>query len=553
MASLFRPWIVRYKLANGKRGKKGDPGAKKRRERSAKWYALYRNAAGDWKRKPLAADKSAAQAMLHDLVNRAERQRAGRIDVFEPHFQRPLAEHLGDYTQALQAKGNCTEHVDLTVSRIGAVLDGCRFVRLSDLSASAVAMFLADARQTGIAVIDRKGKPVVDVDGRPKRRTISIGTSNGYLTAFKGFCRWLVKDRRMPDNPLAHLSALNAKTDVRRERRPLAADEFAAFLEAARAGKPFRGLSGESRSMLYLVAANTGLRASELASLTAASFDLTGDPPTVTVEAAYSKHRRRDVLPLRADLADRLCPLLSTFDSEAAGVPHNERSTKGDPEAETSGERKPKRHMWAGTWAEKSAKMLRRDLKAARAKWLKDARSDGERKRREQTTWLCYVDEAGRVFDFHALRHQFITNLARGKVHPKDAQALARHSSITLTMDTYTHLGIREFAGALDALPALPTMGGPASEAAELRATGTDGGRAPDFFGDPPKSLVAQGVAQESVLSCPVVSLGGHESEVGPASETMKKPAKNAGFCGKTLRVADGTRTRDPQIHNLVL
>jgi len=34
--------------------------------------------------------------------------------------------------------------------------------------------------------------------------------------------------------------------------------------------------------MLYRVAMMTGLRASELASLTVASFDLTADPPTVT-------------------------------------------------------------------------------------------------------------------------------------------------------------------------------------------------------------------------------------------------------------------------------
>ena len=39
---------------------------------------------------------------------------------------------------------------------------------------------------------------------------------------------------------------------------------------------------------------------------------------------------------------------------------------------------------------------------------------------------------------FHALRHTFITNLARSGVHPKTAQSLARHSTITLTMDRYS-------------------------------------------------------------------------------------------------------------------
>lgn len=66
--------------------KKGDPGAKKTRERSGKWYGLYLDAADVWKRVPLAADKSAAQTMLNELVTKADRRRSGRIDVFEPHL-----------------------------------------------------------------------------------------------------------------------------------------------------------------------------------------------------------------------------------------------------------------------------------------------------------------------------------------------------------------------------------------------------------------------------------------------------------------------------------
>lgn len=62
---------------------------------------------------------------------------------------------------------------------------------------------------------------------------------------------------------------------------------------------------------------------------------------------------------------------------------------------------------------------------------------------------IAFRDDANEVVDFHALRHTFITNLARGKVHPKIAQALARHSTITLTMDRYTHTDLGEQADAL--------------------------------------------------------------------------------------------------------
>ena len=62
--------------------------------------------------------------------------------------------------------------------------------------------------------------------------------------------------------------------------------------------------------LLYLTAAYTGLRASELASLTPASFDLQSDPPMVVVEAGDSKHRQRDELPLHPELAVTLAPVV---------------------------------------------------------------------------------------------------------------------------------------------------------------------------------------------------------------------------------------------------
>ena len=63
-----------------------------------------------------------------------------------------------------------------------------------------------------------------------------------------------------------------------------------------------------------------------------------------------------------------------------------------------------------------AAVMLRKDLKRA---------------------GIPYRDEQGRFADFHALRHTFISSLARCGVHPAKAKELARHSTITLTMDMF--------------------------------------------------------------------------------------------------------------------
>lgn len=43
-------------------------------------------------------------------------------------------------------------------------------------------------------------------------------------------------------------------------------------------------------------------------------------------------------------------------------------------------------------------------------------------------------------FTFHSLRHTFASALCNGREHPKVIQSLLGHSSITQTMDTYSHL-----------------------------------------------------------------------------------------------------------------
>ena len=63
--------------------------------------------------------------------------------------------------------------------------------------------------------------------------------------------------------------------------------------------------------------------------------------------------------------------------------------------------------------------------------------------------------------DFHALRHSFITALAMSKAPVKVIQSLARHSTPTLTLGVYAHVGLFDQTAALDALPG-PAPTGPA-------------------------------------------------------------------------------------------
>jgi len=68
---------------------------------------------------------------------------------------------------------------------------------------------------------------------------------------------------------------------------------------------------------------------------------------------------------------------------------------------------------------------------------------------------IDFADESERRVDFHALRHTFATMLKQAGVHPRTAQALARHSTFALTMEAYTHSSQSEEAEAVERLPDL--------------------------------------------------------------------------------------------------
>lgn len=201
----------------------------------------------------------------------------GKPETCKPNHHSAFGEHLG-------AKNDTDKHVRLTLSRILKVLKGCRFQTLDDLDGGRVSVWLSDQR----------------------KKKMGPATSNHYLAAVKAFGNWILKDRRCSHDPFAHLTRVNAKVDIRCVRRSLHQEELALLIDAAERREPFRELTGEDRSVLYLLAAFTGLRVSELASLTDKSFDFRSDPQTLTVEAACSKHRREDILPLHPQLAMRL-------------------------------------------------------------------------------------------------------------------------------------------------------------------------------------------------------------------------------------------------------
>lgn len=249
-------------------------------------------------------------------------------------------------------------------------------------------------------------------------RQLSASTSNRYLRAVKALGRWMMREGLIEHDPLLKLEGFNVNLDRRHERRALTDDEISKLVAAAENGPEHRGLSGGDRAVLYLIALGTGFRANEIRSLVPESFDLDADPPTITVRAGYSKNRRPAVQPIRRDLANRLRGWLDTkpVGRPVFDVPHLHHRT---------------------------AHMVRFDLERA---------------------GIDYVDENGKVADFHALRHTFITAVVRSGANVKQLQVLARHSTPMLSLQVYSHVGLTELGEAIEAMPALAGVGGEDSQ-----------------------------------------------------------------------------------------
>jgi site-specific recombinase XerD len=409
MASLYRKPVVMTDPATGQKIK----------TRSKKWWGQYKDAHRRLKRVPLAIDKMAAQTMLNQLVQRVEREKAGLVDPTEEQRKRSLTDHLREFKNYLSSKGVTPKQVAEATRQVEKMVHDRKWKFIGHITAAGAMEFLSQLRRDGL----------------------SAQTHNHYLKSAKQFTRWLVRDRRTPVDPLAHLSRLNVRTDRRHDRRALSTAEFDRLIEATRNGKQVEEISGPDRAMLYILAAWTGFRKGEIGSLTLRSLRLDDNPPTATVAACYSKHRREDTQVLHPELVRQLREWLATKEH----LKHDQPLF-------------PISRCVPGGTERKAYKMIERDLMAARDKWLDEAKTEEELQLRLKSDFLCYCNHDGLFADFHSMRHLFITSLERAGVSPKMAQTLARHSDIRLTLGVYTHVELPDCSAAIESLPAPPEV-----------------------------------------------------------------------------------------------
>lgn len=379
---------------------------------TAEWYCEWTDATGRQRKRKGYADRRATEAMLAKLVQASARGAEGLAPAGDAGPRRPLGEWLDEYLALVLANGNgdryraeVERHCRAAIARPPA---GAGWATFEGVTEDSVRLWFGRLRDT----------PVAQAGGRGK----SVPTLNAYRRSLRGFVKWLAEKLDRPD-PLRRVKPLKEDDDRRRSALILDDAEFEKLLAAAALAKPTHNtmVAGADRVAIYLTAAFTGLRASELASLTPENFYLAGPHPYVQPAAKSQKARRPDLVPLPSEVADYLRGYL-------AGKPAGER-------------------VWPGDWAagRRAWTWLARDLRRA---GVGTRSADGRHQ----------LGPDGKPYTFHSLRRKFVTDLIRSAVNVDEVRRLARHKNIQTTLDHYTAADLARLSAAAERLriPAIP-------------------------------------------------------------------------------------------------
>ena len=200
-----------------------------------------------------------------------------------------------------------------------------------------------------------------------------------------------------------------------RSSRQRRADDVKA-LSSAQVRSLLHAACGSRNEALYVVAVHTGLRQGELLGLKWSDLELDAHSPRLSVRRALKvTEEGLGFGPPKNSASRRSVPLSKT----AATVLRAHRARQNEENLATPG------------W---------RDGGLVFPNCVGGPTDHNNLYRREYKPLLEAAGLEGLGFTFHALRHTFATELFHQGKRPKIIQSLLGHSSITQTMDTYSHL-----------------------------------------------------------------------------------------------------------------
>lgn len=379
------------------------------------WQAAYVGADGKRQVKSTrTTSKEAAKVVLAKWETDVALRLAGVIDPAQERLAkqaaRPIAQHIREFQQSLEAAGDSAKHVTYTIDIIKQITTP--LASLGDLQPE-----LAEAHAARLRSLGRSGR-----------------TIQRHLGAIKQFTRWAHQNGRLATNPMARIKSPSPDTDRRIERRalipctPTQVGEWPWLRLATESGPVLWDLPGTTRAILYELALQTGLRANEVRELSIGKLHLDQARPYVLLPSRSTKNKKPARQYIGEGLRDRLTAYIADRYGTLFDLPPESELARG---------------------------LLRPDLDRARELWLDASDTPAERRLRTATDFLLPENSEGHVIDFHSLRHTCGAWLASKGVNPKAIQTIMRHSSITLTMDTYGHLFPDDAANAIATLQPL--------------------------------------------------------------------------------------------------
>ncbi len=368
------------------------------------------------KRISLGKDKRLAVIRCGELLKKELHKKEfgdlGLIDPFKEAERTSVLEYLDQYHAHLNTRFSAA-HANEAQSKIQKVIKLTKAIYLQEVT---------------------QPKLLAALNKLTSDKGLAAQTFNHYVAAVKAFFNFIDNQLgALRVNPTKNIKKRNINDASLVHPRRASAPEEADFLVTATKGfapHPRESVSPIDRSFCYRLALQTGLRAKELSCLQPENFDLT--KLTVTIQAAYSKNKRTDVLPISESLANTLEPWLKT--------------------------KKPKTKLWAGAYHRgQLGKKLKKDMARARELYIAQASTEPEKKKRQADDFLRWQDSSGLFADFHSQRATFITTLAGLTPNIKEVQQLARHQNALTTM---RYIKTTQ-AALVNLIGRMPDVGGP--------------------------------------------------------------------------------------------
>lgn len=319
------------------------------------------------------SDKSVAQGKGRDYFEYEQKVNAGMVPSREVLEQKalPLTQHVEEFCAELAAMNRSAAYVYNSEKSLLKLFKKMRWLRLADITAEGFEKW------------------------RRENNKLSSKTLNDYMTLLSGFMLWHVRHKRIASNPMASVQKMKPDAQKRRARRALSFTELEALTKV-----------DDYRGTVYLVAAYTGIRRTELAKLQWRDIDF--EVGCVRLRASTTKNGKDATLALN----ESVLIVLKSYKSQQGAIKLSDVVFDVIP----------------------SVPVLKGDLKRC---------------------GIAYQDEFGRFADFHALRHTFCTMLASSGVSQRVAQSLMRHSDAKLTANIYTDENLLPLQGAVEKLPSI--------------------------------------------------------------------------------------------------